>query len=86
MTTYSFILMPWTAENRWAVNDALNYTLELSVLGTSFKDALRQLYKALEFDKYIHAYNTVWVYWKSRINGKLFLVPAYEDVDIQASP
>ena len=86
MHKYSFILAPWSVDNRWFVSDVLDQTLELSFHSTSFKDALQQLYKSFAFDKYIHANATVWVYWKSNFNGKLFSIPAYEDVDIQASP
>ena len=86
MSNYRFTLAPWSIDNSRFVSDALVQTLELSFHGTSFKDALQQLYKSFAFDKYIHANATVWVYWKSNFNGKLFSVPAYEDVDIQATP
>jgi hypothetical protein len=83
MRKYNFLLTPWTIQDHGSVNDIFYQTFELPVLGMSFKDALRQLYKSHEFDKYIHINTTVWVYWKSCFNGKLYLIPDYEDVDIQ---
>ena len=83
MHKYIFILAPWSMRGHGHINDIFYQTLELSVLGTSFKYTLRKLYKSLEFDEYIHTNNTVWLYWKSCFNGKLYLIPDYEDVDIQ---
>lgn len=83
MRTYTFILTPWSVSNNEFICDILEQTLEHSIVGVSFKDALRQLYKSIEFDEYIHINSTVWVYWKSYFNEKLFYVPDFEDVDIQ---
>ena len=83
MHTYQFTLTPWSVKYQESVCDVLEQTLKFSIPGTSFKNALRKLYKSIEFDKYIHANTTVWVYWKSHFNGKLYPIPEYEDVDIQ---
>lgn len=83
MRYYKFQLVPWSVKNGCCVDNVLDQTLVLSFLGTSFKDALQQLYKSLEFDKYIHANTTVWVYWKSCYNGKLYSIPQYNDIKIQ---
>ena len=83
MKKYNFIPTPWSMQDHGHISDIFYQTLDLSVLGTSFKDALRQLYKSLEFDKYIHVNTTVWVYWKSHFNENLSPIPEYEDIDIQ---
>lgn len=83
MKKYTFIMTPWSVRNKEYLKDVFNQTLAYSAWGVSLKDALQQLYKSLEFDKYIHTNSTVWVYWKSYFNGKLFSIPEYEDVDIQ---
>ena len=83
MKYYSFVIAPWSIKNHRHITDVFNQTLEFFICETSFKNALSHLYKSLEFDKYIHANTTVWIYWRTHFNGKLYLVPEFEDVDIQ---
>ena len=81
MQNYSFVIAPWTLEKDDFRSDILNQTLELSISGSSYKNALQKLYYSYEFDEYIHTHTTVYVYYKSHISQRIFLVPKYEDID-----
>lgn len=82
MKQYNFLITPWPVANRWNLSDPLNQTLDVTIQGFPFKEALQYLLKSLEFDMYSRFHTSVCVYWKSD-NGKLYSIPQYEDIELQ---